>query len=80
MAIILFGSSKTNNPFSSQGSLFNNIEIVSSLGLVSWDVLKYIMNTSSTDIKCSDWLSTLVIAVDMLKNENEYVCYKLYHS
>lgn len=75
LALILFGSSQTNNPFSIQGNCFKNIEIVTSLGQVTWDLLKHVTNISSTDITSSDWLSTLVIALDMLKNENEYVCY-----
>lgn len=77
LALILFGSSQTNNPFSSQGSCFKNIEIVTSLGQVTWDLLRHITNISSTDITSSDWLSTLVVATDMLKNENEYVCYTI---
>lgn len=71
LALILFGSSQTNNPCLSQGSCFKNIEIVTSLGHVTWDLLQHITNISSTDVTFSDWLSTLVIAIDMLKNENE---------
>lgn len=70
LALILFGSSQTNNPLSTQGSLYDNIEIVSSLGVTTWNLLKYITNVSSTDVKRSDWLSTLVIAINMIKNNN----------
>lgn len=77
IALILFGSSHTNNPLSSQGSHFKNIEIVTNLGVVTWDLLQHITNLSATDKTPSDWLSTLVIATDMLKNENEYVCYTI---
>jgi hypothetical protein len=75
LALILFGSSTTNNSFSSHGSFFQNIEIVCNLGVITWDLLQFINNISSTDVKHSDWLSTLVVATDILKNENKYVYY-----
>ncbi|VVC41107.1 Ku70/Ku80, N-terminal alpha/beta,SPOC-like, C-terminal domain,Ku70/Ku80 C-terminal arm,von Willebrand [Cinara cedri] len=71
LALILFGSSQTNNPFSSNGNCYKNIEIVTSLGAITWDLLQHITNLSSTDITPSDWLSTLVIATDMLKKESD---------
>lgn len=78
LALILFGSSQTNNHLASQGKMFNNIEIVCSLGLVTWDLLQYTTNISSTNMTPSDWISALVIALDMLKNENECVYYTIY--
>jgi len=73
LALILFGSSHTNNHFSSQGYYYNNIEIITGLGVATWDLIKHVDSLSSADITCSDWLSTLVIAVDMFKKETEYV-------
>lgn len=43
--------------------------------MITWDLLQHITNLSPTNKTPSDWLSTLVIATDMLKNENEYVYY-----
>jgi hypothetical protein len=67
----LFGSSRTNNHLSSSGCCYHNIEIVTSLGVVTWDLIKHINSLSSADITPSDWLNTLVLAADMLKKENE---------
>lgn len=75
----MFGSSQTNNSFSSQGHFFKNIEIVTNLGVVTWDLLQHITNISSTDKTPSDWISTVVIALDLLKTANEYVYYIIYN-
>lgn len=72
LALILFGSSQTNNHLASQGC-YNNIEIVTSLGVATWDLIKHINSLSPSDITHSDWLNTLVLAADMLKKETEYV-------
>jgi len=71
LALILFGSSQTNNYLASQGCYYNNIEIVTSLGVATWDLIKHINSLSPSDITCSDWLNTLVLAADMLKKETE---------
>lgn len=73
LALILFGSSQTNNHLASQGYYYNNIEIVTSLGVVTWDLIKHVNSLSPSDITHSDWLNTLVVAADMLKRETEYV-------
>lgn len=73
LALILFGSSQTNNHLASQGCYYNNIEIVTSLGVVTWDLIKHINSLSPSDITRSDWLNTLVLAADMLKKETQYV-------
>lgn len=73
--MILFGSSQTNNQFSSNGQCYKNIEIVTSLGAITWDLAQYVTSISSTDIIHSDWLSTLVIATDILKNETDRYVY-----
>jgi len=71
--VILFGSTQTKNHIASQGCSYNNIEIVTSLGVVTWDLIKHINSLSPSDITCSDWLNTLVLATDMLKKESQYV-------
>lgn len=70
MALILFGSSHTNNPLSSKECFYNNIDIVTSFGVATWDLVKHINNLSSADVTPSDWISTLVVATDMLNQEN----------
>jgi len=70
----LFGSSHTNNHLSHKGC-YDNIEIVTSLGIVTWDLVKHINSLSSADITPSNWLNTLVLAADILKKETEYVHY-----
>lgn len=72
LSLILFGSSHTNNHLSYKGC-YDNIEIVASLGLVTWDLVKHINSLSSADITPSNWLNTLVLAADILKKETEYV-------
>ncbi|XP_025192317.1 X-ray repair cross-complementing protein 5-like isoform X2 [Melanaphis sacchari] len=74
LALILFGSSRTNNHLSSQGCY--NIEIVTNLGIVTWDLVKHIDSLSSEDITPSDWLNALVLAADMLKKETEEKIFK----
>jgi len=69
----LFGSNQTKNHLASQGCYYNNIEIVTGLGLVTWDLIKHINSISPSDITRSDWLNTLVLAADMLKKETQYV-------
>uniref|UniRef100_A0A2S2PJQ8 X-ray repair cross-complementing protein 5 n=1 Tax=Schizaphis graminum TaxID=13262 RepID=A0A2S2PJQ8_SCHGA len=76
LSLILFGSSRTKNHLSSSGCCYHNIEIVTSLGVVTWDLIKHINSLSSADITPSDWLNTLVLAADMLKKENEEKIFK----
>ncbi|CAI6375950.1 unnamed protein product [Macrosiphum euphorbiae] len=76
LAVILFGSTQTKNHIASQGCSYNNIEIVTSLGVVTWDLIKHINSLSPSDITRSDWLNTLVLATDMLKKETQDKIFK----
>lgn len=73
MALILFGSSHTINHLSSQGCCYGNIETIAGLGAPTWDLFNRVNSVSPTNITHSDWISTFVLAADMLKNETEYV-------
>ncbi|KAF0760985.1 X-ray repair cross-complementing protein 5-like isoform X3 [Aphis craccivora] len=78
LALILFGSSHTNNHLSYTGC-YDNIEVVTSLGIdgiVTWDLVKHIDSLSSADITPSNWLNTLVLAADILKKETEEKIFK----
>ncbi|XP_050440510.1 X-ray repair cross-complementing protein 5-like [Adelges cooleyi] len=71
IALILFGSSQTNNALASKGPGYQNIEVVVNLGLASWNLAKYITTIAPTNETPSDWLSTLILATDLLKNETD---------
>ncbi|XP_022177916.1 X-ray repair cross-complementing protein 5-like isoform X2 [Myzus persicae] len=71
LALILFGSSRTINHLSSQGCCYNNIEIVTGLGPATWDLYKSVHRLSPSNLALSDWISTFVLAADMLKNQTK---------
>lgn len=77
LALILFGSSRTINHLSSQGCCYNNIEIVTGLGPATWDLYKSVHRLSPSNLALSDWISTFVLAADMLKNQTKYVYYTI---
>jgi len=71
----LFGSSHTINHLSPQEHCYLNIEIVSDLDIASLDLVKRVNNLSPTNMTHSDWISTFVLAADLIKKENKYVYY-----
>ncbi|XP_050545946.1 X-ray repair cross-complementing protein 5-like [Daktulosphaira vitifoliae] len=75
LALILFGSSNTNNPLALEGPGYQNIEVVTNLGLATWDLAKFVTNITPTNITPSDWLSALILATHLLKNESENKIY-----
>ncbi|XP_060859958.1 uncharacterized protein LOC132937144 isoform X2 [Metopolophium dirhodum] len=76
LALILFGSSHTINHLSTtQGGCYGSIETVAGLGIPTWDLFNRVNSLSPTNITPSDWISTFVLAADLLKNETENKVY-----
>jgi len=74
----LFGSSHTINHLStSQGGCYGSIETVAGLGKATWDLFNRVNSLSPTNITPADWISTFVLAADLLKNETEYVYFAI---
>ncbi|KAL4083354.1 hypothetical protein QTP88_028681 [Uroleucon formosanum] len=69
LALILFGSSHTINHLSSEGCCYGNIEIVAGLDLPTWDLFNCVNGLSPTNVTHSDWISTFVLAADLLKDK-----------
>lgn len=77
LALILFGSSHTINHLSSEGCCYGNIEIVAGLDLPTWDLFNCVNGLSPTNVTHSDWISTFVLAADLLKDKIKYVYYTI---
>ena len=67
VAVILLGSYVTRNSLN-----YENIEVTHSLALPSWDMVQFVNDLKGTTVN-GDWLDAVVVAMDVLKKETEYV-------
>ncbi|XP_065215325.1 X-ray repair cross-complementing protein 5-like [Planococcus citri] len=71
LALIVFGSEKTNNRLASQNGGYENIDVLSAhLSVASWDLLKYVKDLETSSVT-ADWMDALLVAADYIKNETE---------
>jgi hypothetical protein len=67
IALILLGSNETGN-----GLDYKNIKLTHSLALPSWEMVQFVNDLKGTTVN-GDWLDAVVVAMDVLKTETEYV-------
>jgi hypothetical protein len=75
VALMLLGSDETENSLN-----YKNIKLTHSLALPSWEMVQFVSNLKGTTVN-GDWLDAVVVAMDVLKKESEYVlhCYYYYY-
>ena len=67
VALILLGSKETENSLN-----YKNIKLTHSLALPSWEMVQFVNDLEGTTVN-GDWLDAVVVAMDVLKKESEYV-------
>jgi hypothetical protein len=67
VALILLGSNETQNSLN-----YKNIKVTHSLALPSWEMVQFVEDLRGTTVN-ADWLDAIVVAMDVLKEETEYV-------
>jgi hypothetical protein len=67
VALILLGSNETQNSLN-----YKNIKVTHSLALPSWEMVQFIEDLTGTMVN-ADWLDAIVVAMNILKEETEYV-------
>jgi len=76
-ALILLGSDETENNLN-----YKRIKVTHSLALPSWEMVQFVNDMKGTTVN-GDWLDAVVVAMDVLKKETEYVnyyyCYYYYY-
>jgi hypothetical protein len=73
VALILLGSNETGNSLN-----YKNIKVTHSLALPSWEMVQFVNDLKGTTVS-GDWLDAVVVAMDILKKETEYVHYCCYY-
>jgi len=73
VALILLGSDETENSLN-----YKNIKVTHSLALPSWEMVQFVDDQKGTTVN-GDWLDAVVVAMDVLKKETEYVHYYYYY-
>jgi hypothetical protein len=67
VALILLGSDEAENSLN-----YKNIKLTQSLVLPSWEMVQFVNDLKGTAVN-GDWLDAVVVAMDVLKRETEYV-------
>jgi hypothetical protein len=67
VALILLGSDEPENSLD-----YKNIKLTHSLALPSWEMVQFVNDLKGTTVN-GDWLDAVVVAMDVLKRETEYV-------
>jgi len=73
VALILLGSDETENSLN-----YKRIKVTHSLALPSWEMVQFVDDLKGTTVN-GDWLDAVVVAMDVLKKETEYVHYYYHH-
>ena len=73
VALILLGSDETGNSLN-----YRNIKVTHPLALPSWEMVQFVNDLKGTTVN-GDWLDAVVVAMDVLKKETEYVQYYYYY-
>jgi hypothetical protein len=69
IALILLGSDATKNSLN-----YKNISVTHSLALPSWEMVQLVEDLKGTMVN-ADWVDAIVVAMDVLREETEYVEY-----
>jgi hypothetical protein len=67
VALILLGSNETENSLN-----YKNIKVTHSLALPCWEMVQFVEDLTGTMVN-ADWLDAIVVAMNILKEETEYV-------
>jgi hypothetical protein len=69
VGLILLGSDETKNSLN-----YENISVTHLLALPSWEMVQFVEDLKETMVN-ADWVDAIVVAMDVLKEETEYVEY-----
>jgi hypothetical protein len=73
VALMLLGSDETENSLN-----YKNIKLTHSMALPTWEMVQFVSNLKGTTVN-GDWLDAVVVAMDVLKKESEYVHFYHHH-